>query len=98
MRSVQLAYFVPLCGRAFLSAEPEAAAARRCFVAEPTKTPDVIRYATLAQVGLEMVAPIGVGVLLDHQMNTLPWITVAGAVIGFAGGLYHLVAILNRKK
>ncbi len=66
-------------------------------MAEPTRPDEVIRYATLAQVGLEMVAPIAVGLLLDYQLETLPWITVAGAVIGFAGGLYHLVAILNRK-
>ncbi len=56
------------------------------------------RYFALAQVGLEMVAPVGLGLFLDLYLHWTPspWGTVAGAVLGFVGGLAHLIAILNR--
>jgi hypothetical protein len=54
-------------------------------------------YHSLAQVGLEMVAPIGIGAWLDYMLGWRPWLTVAGAVVGFVGGLAHLLALLNRQ-
>lgn len=66
-------------------------------MADSTRPDDALRYATLAQLGLEMVAPIGLGLLLDYQFGTMPWLTVAGAVLGFAGGMVHLVSVLGRK-
>jgi len=53
-------------------------------------------YFALAQVGLEMVVPVGIGAVLDHYLNWMPWATAVGAVLGLAGGLAHLVAILNK--
>lgn len=53
-------------------------------------------YVSLAQVGLEMVAPIGIGLLLDYQFGWSPWGVVIGAVIGLVGGIAHLVALANR--
>lgn len=53
-------------------------------------------YFTLAQVGMEMVAPLVVGLILDHQLGWTPWATVSGAMFGLVGGLVHLIAILNR--
>jgi len=50
----------------------------------------------LGQTGVEMVAPIGFGVLLDHWLKTLPWLTVIGAVVGFVGGLGHMILLVNR--
>jgi F0F1-type ATP synthase assembly protein I len=50
----------------------------------------------MAQVGIEMVVPIGLGVALDYWLGWTPWATIAGAVIGFVGGLVHLVSMLNR--
>jgi len=50
----------------------------------------------LGQTGMEMVAPIGAGVLLDHWLKTLPWLTVIGAVVGFVGGLGHMIFLANR--
>jgi hypothetical protein len=47
----------------------------------------------LSQVGFEMAAPIGLGVWADVSFHTLPWLTVAGAVLGFVGGLIHLVRL-----
>jgi hypothetical protein len=58
---------------------------------------EVGRAYAMAQVGMEMVVPIGLGVALDYWLGWTPWATVAGAVIGFAGGLYHLVLMLNKE-
>jgi F0F1-type ATP synthase assembly protein I len=65
----------------------------------PDKLPDhreLGHYFTLAQVGLEMVVPIGVGVLLDYNFGWAPWGVVSGAVLGLVVGLTHLVALSNR--
>jgi F0F1-type ATP synthase assembly protein I len=53
-------------------------------------------YLTLAQLGTEMVAPIVVGLILDHQLETRPWFTIGGAVLGFVGGFAHLLYVLGR--
>jgi F0F1-type ATP synthase assembly protein I len=53
-------------------------------------------YFAISQVGMEMAAPIGVGYLLDAWLGWLPWATIVGAVVGFAGGLVHLVALSKR--
>lgn len=52
----------------------------------------------LGQVGLEMVAPIGLGWFLDFQFGLSPWCVAAGAVLGFVGGLAHLMVLLGRPK
>lgn len=53
-------------------------------------------YFALAQVGLEMVVPIGIGVGLDFSFGWGPWGAVVGAVLGFTLGLLHLVSMVNR--
>jgi F0F1-type ATP synthase assembly protein I len=53
-------------------------------------------YLALAQTGLEMVAPIVVGILLDSYLGWQPWGVAVGAVVGLAGGLWHLVVILQK--
>jgi F0F1-type ATP synthase assembly protein I len=50
----------------------------------------------LSQVGFEMVVPIGLGVVVDHYLGTKPWLTVAGAVLGFVGGLVHLISLSSK--
>ncbi len=57
---------------------------------------DMGRYFALAQVGLEMVVPIVVGLLLDSWLAWTPWGVVTGAGLGLVGGLAHLVHLLNR--
>ena len=57
---------------------------------------DLGRYFALAQVGLEMVAPIVLGLFLDSRLGWTPWGVVLGAVFGLVGGLWHLVVLLNR--
>jgi F0F1-type ATP synthase assembly protein I len=54
-------------------------------------------YIALAQVGMEMVIPIGIGVALDYYLKWSPWGVVGGAVFGLVGGLAHLVALVNRE-
>jgi F0F1-type ATP synthase assembly protein I len=55
------------------------------------------QYAALSQVGLEMVAPIGLGLLLDYWLAWGPWGAILGAILGLVGGMAHLVSILNAR-
>ena len=55
-------------------------------------------YVALAQVGVEMVLPTIGGFYLDEWLGTTPWITIVAAVLGFAGGMIHLIAILRQKE
>ena len=57
---------------------------------------DVRRYVTLSQVGLEMVAPIGLGLLADYGLGTSPWGVIVGAVFGLSGGLVHLIVFVSK--
>jgi F0F1-type ATP synthase assembly protein I len=54
-------------------------------------------YFSLAQIGLEMVAPIAVGVLLDLGLGWRPWAAIVGAVLGFVVGFTHLISMLNQR-
>ena len=61
---------------------------------DPSK---LAQYAALSQVGLEMVAPIGLGLLIDYWLAWGPWGVIGGAVLGLVGGMAHLVTILKAK-
>jgi F0F1-type ATP synthase assembly protein I len=63
----------------------------------PGDQKDLGRYLALSQVGLEMVAPIALGWLVDDYFKTSPWGVIAGAAIGFIGGLTHLVRMTSPK-
>jgi F0F1-type ATP synthase assembly protein I len=66
----------------------------------PEERPDpkeIGYYFALGQVGLEMVAPIVLGLWLDGQFGWSPWGAVAGAVFGLVVGLMHLVYMLNQR-
>jgi F0F1-type ATP synthase assembly protein I len=54
-------------------------------------------YISLAQVGMEMAAPIGIGLAVDYYLDWSPWSVVVGAVLGLVGGLAHLVVLMNRQ-
>jgi F0F1-type ATP synthase assembly protein I len=54
------------------------------------------RYLALAQVGFEMVGPIGIGILLDLYLGWSPWGIIGGACVGLCGGLAHLITLTNR--
>jgi F0F1-type ATP synthase assembly protein I len=53
-------------------------------------------YASLSQVGLEMVVPVVVGLGLDSWLGWQPWGVVSGAVLGLITGVTHLVILSNR--
>ena len=61
-------------------------------------------YRGLAIAGTavtELVAPILIGVWLDQRYGWSPWGIAVGAVIGFVGGIAHLVYLTkqaDRKK
>ncbi|MBI3468122.1 MAG: AtpZ/AtpI family protein [Planctomycetes bacterium] len=47
-------------------------------------------YAVVVAAGMEMVViPLG-GFLVDRWWGTFPWLTLAGFVLGFPIGMYHL--------
>jgi F0F1-type ATP synthase assembly protein I len=54
------------------------------------------RYLALAQVGLEMVVPAGVGVALDYSFGWAPWGVIVGAVLGLIGGMAHLIHLAGQ--
>jgi F0F1-type ATP synthase assembly protein I len=62
----------------------------------PPRTRALSYVIALSQVGLEMVVPIVLGILLDRWLGTVPWLLVAGVLIGLFGGLAHMMMILNR--
>ena len=53
-------------------------------------------YYALAQVGLEMVAPLAVGLALDYCLGWAPWGAIGGAILGLIGGVAHLAVLANR--
>ena len=63
------------------------------FGADPR---DVRRYMAFSQIGLEMVAPIVAGLLVDHFAGTSPWGVIIGMVLGLIGSFVHLVTMLNK--
>lgn len=63
----------------------------------PPNRRELSHYMAIAQVGMEMAAPILVGLLLDYSFGWSPWGVVAGAVFGLIGGLAHLVALSKRQ-
>lgn len=57
---------------------------------------ELARYMTLSQVGLEMVVPVGIGVLIDSYLNSSPWGVIVGAILGLTGGLFHMIRLINK--
>ena len=57
---------------------------------------DVQRYFAYSQIGLEMVAPIVVGLLLDLVLHTLPWCVLVGVALGPTVAFVHLIYMVNK--
>jgi F0F1-type ATP synthase assembly protein I len=53
-------------------------------------------YFALAQVGLEIVGFLGLGLLVDYWLGSSPWGLISGTILGFVGGLYHLLTLVSR--
>jgi len=45
-----------------------------------------------------MAVPPGLGVYLDSQFGTTPWLTILGAVLGLVLGLWHLVRLSDNRQ
>jgi F0F1-type ATP synthase assembly protein I len=54
------------------------------------------QYFALAQAGLEMVAPLVIGAVIDYAVGWGPWLTVIGTIVGFVGGTIHLIMMAQR--
>jgi F0F1-type ATP synthase assembly protein I len=61
-------------------------------------TKDLGYFMSLAQVGLEFVAPLVLGAVLDRFLNWSPWGIVVGGLLGFVGGTYHLVLLAGKRR
>lgn len=55
-------------------------------------------YYALAQLGLEMAAPVGLGYWLDERLGWFPWLTVTGAIMGLVLGFTHLLLLLRQQE
>ena len=49
--------------------------------------------SAVTTVSLEMVVPAVLGVWLDKRLDTSPWLTVVGALLGLGTGMTHLLKI-----
>jgi F0F1-type ATP synthase assembly protein I len=54
------------------------------------------KYLAISQVGLEMVVPIVVGLAVDRYTGWEPVGVITGVIVGFVGGLTHLIFLANR--
>jgi predicted F0F1-ATPase subunit len=55
--------------------------------------------ALLGQVGLtislSMLAGIGIGLFIDHQLNSAPVATLIGLLLGLAAGVYGVYRLVS---
>jgi ATP synthase protein I len=54
---------------------------------------DVQRAFAIAAVGMEMVIPALIGWWLDSRFQTGPWGALIGGVVGFTGGIWHMLRL-----
>lgn len=47
------------------------------------------------QLAISVVAGWFLGDYFDGRFHSTPWLALLGLVIGFAGGLYNLIRVLN---
>jgi F0F1-type ATP synthase assembly protein I len=45
-----------------------------------------------------MVVPLGIGLWLDHELDSGPWATIGGMFLGFVGGLLHLISLARQSE
>lgn len=64
---------------------------------DPGTRNEMGRYLQIAQVGFEMVVPVGLGMAADNYLGWSPWGILGGAALGLTVGLVHLVHLANRQ-
>jgi F0F1-type ATP synthase assembly protein I len=47
------------------------------------------------QLGLSLIFFVGVGYLLDRLLGTMPWMIIAGALVGMVAAFIYLVRVSN---
>lgn len=61
--------------------------------------PALLAYGIYGAVGFQLAATVVGGLLLgqwlDRKWGTLPWLTLAGMVVGMVGGFYNLIRITS---
>lgn len=55
------------------------------------------RLFAMAQVGLEMVGALGIGLAIDYFVGTSPWGVIVGTLLGFVGGMFHLITLAQEQ-
>ncbi len=59
-------------------------------------------YAIYSVVGIQLAASVIAGLFfgsyIDKKIGTTPWLTIAGLILGSAGGFYNLFKIVNWHK
>ncbi len=63
---------------------------------DPRNSKELGFQFSLAQIGLEMVTPMGVGIALDYFLNWRPWGTIGGLGVGVICSMTHLILLVNR--
>lgn len=48
------------------------------------------------QLAISVVAFLFIGDYVDRKLNTSPWFTVTGLILGFIGGMVNLIRIVQR--
>jgi F0F1-type ATP synthase assembly protein I len=55
------------------------------------------KVAQISQIGIEMAVPVGIGIGVDFWLNSMPWFTIVGAILGPTLGFIHLLSLINPK-
>jgi F0F1-type ATP synthase assembly protein I len=63
---------------------------------KPNPWNEGMRWASaIMSCGLEIVLASGAGYWVDQKLNTLPWFTAAGMLLGLFAASYHLYILLR---
>jgi len=60
---------------------------------DSSNSKDVQRAFAVAAVGIEIVIPTLLGWWLDSYLGSGPWGALVGGIIGFSGGIWHMVRL-----
>lgn len=67
---------------------------------KPSRSPIAEAYhwvSVVTTVSLEMVLPAVGGAWLDKEWSTGPWLLIAGAVLGLALAIIHLIQLTHQR-